>query len=86
MATTENFTASRSERVLATMVATIVGLSILCFFAIILAGPLGYALEGAFGYFIIAIPLVGLPIGFILMIILISISAARRRRGEEADS
>lgn len=68
------------------MVATIVGLSILCFFAIILAGPLGFPLEGVFGYFIIAIPLVGLPIGFILMIVLISISAARRRRGEEADS
>lgn len=68
------------------MVATIVGLSILCFFAIILAGPLGYALEGAFGYFIIAIPLVGLPIGFILLIVLISISAVRRRRGEEADN
>lgn len=68
------------------MVASIVGLSILCFFAIILAGPLGYTLEGVFGYFIIAVPLVGLPIGFIVMIVLISISAARRRRGEEADS
>lgn len=68
------------------MVASIVGLSILCFFAIILAGPIGYTLEGAFGYFIIAVPLVGLPIGFILMIVLIVISAARRRRGEEADS
>lgn len=86
MAATETQSTSRTERVLATMVASIVGLSILCFFAIILAGPLGYALEGAFGYFIIAIPLVGLPIGFILMIVLISISAARRRRGEEADS
>lgn len=68
------------------MVASIVGVSILCFFAIILAGPLGYSLEGAFGYFIIAIPLVGLPIGFIVMIVLISVSAARRRRGEEADN
>lgn len=86
MATTETQSPSRIERVLATMVATVVGLSILCFFAIILAGPLGYALEGAFGYFVVAIPLVGLPIGFILMIVLISISAARRRRGEEADS
>ena len=68
------------------MVASVVGLSILSFFAIILAGPLGYPLEGAFGYFVIAVPLVGLPIGFILMIVLIVISAARRRRGEEADN
>lgn len=86
MATPENFTASRAERVLATMVATVVALSILCFFAIVLAGPIGYTLEGTFGYFIIAIPLVGLPIGFLMLIALIIISAARRRRGEEPDS
>lgn len=85
MAATEDFSTSRVERVLATMVASVVGLSILCFFAVVLAGPLGYSLDGDFGYIIIATPLVGLPLGFIVLVVLISISAARRRRGEEAD-
>ena len=84
MATEQTFTATRLERVLASMVASAVVLSLICFFAVILAGPLGYSLDNTFGAVVVVLPLIGLPIGFILMITLLIISSVRRRKGEEA--
>ena len=72
--------ASRPERVLATMVAVAVGLSVLSFFGVMLAGPLGYSLDSQFGYFITAFPLVGLPLGFLLLLSLLIVNGLRRKR------
>lgn len=85
MATEQNFSSTRLERVLAGMVGATVIVSLLCFFAVILAGPLNYSLDNSFGYVITIFPLIGLPIGFLLMIALLIISSVRRRKGEEAD-
>jgi len=80
MANEEIPEASRPERILATMVAVAVGLSVLSFFVIMLAGPLGYSLNSQFGYFISAFPLVGLPLGFLLLLSLLIVNGLRRKR------
>lgn len=73
---------TRLERILAAMVVGIIGISLLSFFAIILAGPLNYSLETPVGYVIFALPSVGLPIGFVLMLTLIIINLVRRRKSD----
>ena len=80
MANEETPEASRPERVLATMVAVTVGLSVLSFFAVLLAGPIGYSLKSPFGNFVVAFPLVGLPIGFLLLLSLLIVNGLRRKR------
>lgn len=85
MATEETQETTRLERVLATMVITTIGLSLLCFFAVILAGPLNYSLDNPLGMFVLALPAVGLPIGFLLMLALIITNLVRRRRSASAD-
>jgi TRAP-type C4-dicarboxylate transport system permease small subunit len=80
MATEQSEQSTRLERVLAGMVLTSVVLSLICFFAVILAGPFNYSLTGQFGAFVIALPLIGLPIGFALMITLVVVNIVRRRR------
>lgn len=72
--------ASRPERILATMIAVAVGLSVLSFFGVMLAGPLGYSLDSQFGYFVSAFPLVGLPLGFLLLLSLLIVNGLRRKR------
>jgi hypothetical protein len=80
MAIEERLEASRAERILATMVAVAVGLSVLSFFGVMLAGPLGYSLASQFGYFMSAFPLVGLPLGFLLLLSLLIVNGLRRKR------
>jgi hypothetical protein len=80
MATEQSEQSTRLERVLAGMVLTSILLSLICFFAVILAGPLNYTLSGQFGAVVIALPLIGLPIGFALMITLVVVNIVRRRR------
>lgn len=80
MATEEIPTASRPERILATTVAVVVGISLLSFFAVMLAGPLGYSLDSQFGNFVVAFPLVGLPVGFLLLLSLLIVNGLRRKR------
>jgi hypothetical protein len=80
MATEETPEASRPERILATMVAVAVGLSVLSFFGVMLAGPLGYSLDSQFGNFVVAFPLVGLPFGFLLLLSLLIVNGLRRKR------
>lgn len=76
---------SRWERILATMVASIVGVSVLAFFAIIIGTWTGMEsddfLSGIWPTLTL-LPLFGLPLGFVLIIALLVVSTRRRRAGE----
>lgn len=71
----------RLERVLAYMVAASVALSIAAFLAVIVGTASGVRDfdEGAWPS-IIMLPLIGLPLGFVLLIALLVLSAIRRGR------
>ncbi len=72
---------TRTERILAYMVFSSIGLSVLCFLAVIIGTPLGWVHpDQSVWATIIILPLVGLPIGFVLIIVLIVINAVRRSR------
>ncbi|WP_241979529.1 hypothetical protein [Cryobacterium suzukii] len=77
-------TVSRLERVLAYMVASVVGLSILAFIAVIIATAMGVGQNDGFSRGIwppiFILPLYGLPIGFVLIIVLIISVGVRRSR------
>lgn len=76
--------ASQWERILATMVVGIVGLSVLSFFAIIIATWMGFErADFAAGLWptISMMPLIGLPVGFLLILTLLVVSTKRRRQG-----
>jgi hypothetical protein len=73
-----------SERTLAYMIAGIVGASLLCFAAFLIAslvGVRGEALATGVWPVVVIFPLIGLPIGFVLVIVLLFINL-RRRAGE----
>jgi hypothetical protein len=72
---------NRGERILAYMVAAAVGLSIIAFLSIIIGTAAGVRNFGE-GIWPVAfvLPLIGLPIGLILMIVLIVTSGLRRGR------
>lgn len=76
--------ASRLERILAYMVAGVVGLSILAFLAVIIGTAAGAGANNGFGQgvwpLILALPLFGLPIGFVLIIVLMVMTGMRRAR------
>ena len=82
MAQNTPITDNRGERILAFMVASAVGLSIIAFLAVIIGTASGVKNFGE-GLWPVAIllPSIGLPLGLILMIILIITSG--RRRGRE---
>jgi uncharacterized membrane protein len=82
-------TIHRNERVLAVMIAAIVGLSILAFLAVIIAtasGLKGNEFTGGFWQVVALLPSVGLPLGFLMIIVLIILSARRRGRETQADA
>ena len=73
----------RNERVLAFMIAGIVGLSIVAFLTVIIAtasGLPGNQFQGGFWQAVALLPGVGLPVGFLLIIVLLIISGRRRSR------
>jgi hypothetical protein len=73
----------RVERILAFMVASAVGLSILAFLAIIIGTGVGLkAADFSAGIWpvVFVLPLVGLPVGLVLLIALVIISGIRRGR------
>ncbi|TFD86173.1 hypothetical protein [Cryobacterium serini] len=82
-------TVSRLERVLAYMVASVVGLSILAFIAVIIATAMGVGQNDGFSRGIwppiFILPLYGLPIGFVLIIVLIISVGVRRSRAARRD-
>jgi hypothetical protein len=75
--------ARRAERILAYMVASAIGLSILAFVAVLIAGFAGLT-TAAFGSApwptVIILPTIGLPIGLALLIALVVVSGVRRGR------
>jgi uncharacterized membrane protein len=76
-------TIHRNERIMAYAVAAIIALSIIAFFAIIIGTASGMK-QADFGVglwpAIAVLPLIGLPIGLLLIIILIIVSMVRRSR------
>jgi L-cystine uptake protein TcyP (sodium:dicarboxylate symporter family) len=80
---------SRLERVLAYMVASVVGISILAFVAMIIATSMGVGANGGLGRgiwpYVITLPAVGLPVGFVLIIALMVSVGVRRSREARRD-
>jgi hypothetical protein len=71
------------ERILAYMIAAAVGLSVLCFVALIIATAVGTTAEqfsAAPWPTVVVLPAIGLPIGLVLMVALLIITAIRRGR------
>jgi len=71
----------RIERILAFMVASAIGLSIIAFLAVIIGTAAGVT-DFSVGVWPVAIvlPAIGLPLGLVLVIVLIIISGVRRGR------
>jgi len=68
-------------RILAYMVASTIGLSLIAFFTVILATAAGVRdfTEGIWPV-VIVLPMVGLPIGFVLIIVVLAMTFVRRSR------
>ncbi|WP_022889915.1 hypothetical protein [Agromyces italicus] len=83
-------TEHRAERILAVMFATIVGLSIVAFFVVMIGTASGAAADDGFSHgawpFIIMLPWFGLPIAFLLLIVLLIVNSVRRSREARAGS
>jgi FtsH-binding integral membrane protein len=77
---------SRIERILAYMVAALVGLSVLAFVAVLIGTASGVGANDGFSQggwpIILVLPLIALPLGFLLLIALLVTSGVRR--GHEA--
>jgi hypothetical protein len=74
-------TAHRGERILAFMIASAIGLSIICFIIVIIATAAGVRNFGTPPWpTVIILPAIGLPIGLVLVIVLIVVSGLRRGR------
>ena len=86
MATEDTYVATRTERILGTMVITIVVFCVLAFLAIITAGITQLDLTSPIGSVILVLPGIGLPIAFILMIALLIVNMIRRRKSASAGS
>jgi uncharacterized membrane protein len=77
----EKSTISRGERSVAFMIAAIVGLSLVAFIVIIVATAVGVKeFNGGIWPTVFYIPYIGLPIAFVLFIVLMVLSIRRRRR------
>jgi hypothetical protein len=78
----ESIEPTATERILAAMIAGVVGFSVLAFFAIIVGtwqGMESDAFSQGLWPAITMTPLFGLPLGFVLIITLLIISTRRRR-------
>jgi len=74
----------RIDRILAFMALGITLLAIVCFFAVILARPLGVVdfSEGIWPL-VVVLPLIALPIAFLLIVALLIMSFVRRSRANK---
>ncbi|MEU1972893.1 multidrug ABC transporter ATPase [Microbacterium sp. NPDC019599] len=74
----------RIDRILAYMALGLTIVSIVCFFAVILARPLGVS-DFSTGVWplVVVLPLIALPIAFILIIALLIVSFVRRSRANK---
>ncbi|WP_440710004.1 hypothetical protein [Herbiconiux sp. YIM B11900] len=81
MSDADSPSSGRIERALAFMIAATLGLSVLAFLALIVGTAVGVRDfgEGVWPV-IIFLPLIGLPIGFVLMLVLLILNMRRRLR------
>ena len=82
-------TDNRAERVLAYMFAAIVGLSIICFFAVMIGTFSGVSREEmgtGIWPLVVTLPLFGLPLAFLLLIAVLIVNGVRRARASRAGS
>lgn len=81
---------TRLERILAYMVAGVVGVSILCFFAVLIGSFSGQGVAQQSGKgiwnIVIMFPYFGLPFGMLLVLTLIAVSIIRRKREVQRQS
>ncbi|MGX5695613.1 hypothetical protein ACWKWP_05385 [Agromyces soli] len=84
MSTQEPAVDHRAERVLAYMIAATVGLSVVSIFAVLIATAMGAGADDGFSQgiwpVVFFIPVVGLPLGFLLLVALLVLNAVRRSR------
>ena len=72
---------NRNERILAYMLASAIGLSVLAIIAILAATGLGVRdFDEGIWPAIIILPSIGFPIGIILLVVLVVVSARRKSR------
>lgn len=77
----DDYQPSRVERILVALSATCIALSVLCFLTIVVVtGLLHLPGAGPVWAVVVTLPLIGLPMGFILFAALLVINFARRRR------
>jgi hypothetical protein len=83
MVDSRSVTAHRGERILAFVVGAAAGLSILCIIALIIGQATGaVAVPATRGLWqvVAVLPIIGLPIAFVLMVVLLVVSIVRRTR------
>ena len=73
-------TVHRTERILAYMVASAIGLAVLAIIAIIIAGAAGVNTREGLWLTVLVLPPVGLVLGVVFIITLVIVSAVRRTR------
>jgi hypothetical protein len=74
----------RIDRILAFMALGITLLAIVCFFAVILARPLGVTdFSAGIWPLVVVLPLIALPIAFLLIVALLIMSFVRRSRANK---
>jgi hypothetical protein len=71
---------NRTERTLAFIIAGIIGLSLLAIVALFIAGAAGVVTNTGIWPSVVVLPLIGLPIGLLLIVVFLIISTMRRRR------
>jgi hypothetical protein len=70
----------RAERVLAYMFVAIIVVTVIAFIAVLVAPMMGVRdYSGSLWQFVLALPLVGLPIAFLMMIAMLVVGVRRRR-------
>ncbi|MBI5160917.1 MAG: hypothetical protein HY996_05830 [Micrococcales bacterium] len=74
----------RTERVLALAAAAVIGLSLLAIVVVLILGAAGADLSADLWTVVRLLPLVGFPIGLLLLIAFILVSGTRRMRAASA--
>ena len=84
MSSQDPVTDHRVERILAYMVAATVGLSVIAFLAVMIGTFAGVGADDGFSQgvwpLVLVLPMIGLPIGFLLLIALLIVNGVRRSR------
>ncbi|MCS0498825.1 multidrug ABC transporter ATPase [Protaetiibacter mangrovi] len=71
---------NRIERVLAAMIAAIVGISIIAIVATMIAASSGAEMSGGIWPALVLVGYIGLPLAFLLIVAFLVVSTVRRRR------